>query len=123
MIIEVGSNLLEFVLLHIKLPPLLGYLIFSLLPLLIHPIGPLLGCLFGQVLILRPSESIGVEGMILFELLIKHVLLLDLLPLLHLVILVKSSERVVHCLSLTQDYPCVAVSVLIIDFRFESAAS
>ena len=86
----VHEQLLHLIFLLFDLPALLLHLFLSLLPLQVHPFGPLLRVLARLAAILLLGDPVGLEWMILFELLVIKGLLAEFLTLLGLMVLVQT---------------------------------
>jgi hypothetical protein len=84
------EQLLHLIFLLFYLPAFLLHLFLSLLPFLVHPLGPLLRVLARLAAILLLGNPVRLEWMILFELLVIKGLLAEFLTLLGLVVLVQT---------------------------------
>ena len=94
------SQILEFVFLLLELVPLDCDLFISLSPLVIHAVCSLLRILtlftVCEPLVLQLSDSLRLEWMIFFEILIKLAFFLYFVPLTQLMVLMQSVECVVY---------------------------
>jgi hypothetical protein len=94
------SQILEFVFLFLELFPLDCDLFISLSPLVIHAVCSLLRILtlftVCEPLVLQLSDSLRLEWMILFEILIKLAFFLYFIPLIQLMVLMKPMECIIH---------------------------
>jgi hypothetical protein len=84
------EQLLHLIFLLFDLPALLLHFFLSLLPFLVHPLGPLLRVLARLAAILLLGDPVRLEWMILFELLVIKGLLAEFLTLHGLVVLVQT---------------------------------